>query len=80
MVCAAPRKCPPWPTSSWAPNAIESSSISSGVNSCCSICTSSMSMMNFSKPATSPPSSQPAECMTQLAPARNVGSSVISAS
>ena len=39
MVCAAPRKWPPWPTSSWAPKAIESSSISSGVNSCWSICT-----------------------------------------
>ena len=37
-------------------------------------------MTNFSKPATRPPSSQPAECITQFAPARNVGSIVISAS
>ena len=37
MVCAAPRKCPPWPTSSCAPNARDASSISSGVNSTRSI-------------------------------------------
>ena len=39
-----------------------------------------MSTMNFSKQETSPDSSQPAECMTKFAPARNVGSIVIIAS
>src|SRR5262245_65548139 len=39
-----------------------------------------MSMTNFSYPATKPPSSHPAECMTKLVPARNVGSIVIRAS
>ena len=39
-----------------------------------------MSTMNFSYQLTRPPSSQPAECMTQFVPARNVGSITISAS
>src|SRR5215216_7207197 len=34
--------------------------------------------MNFSEQDTSPPSSQPAACITKFAPARNVGSIVIS--
>ena len=78
MVCIAPRKWPPWPTSRWASNARSSSVISSGVNSFCSSSSTWTSITYFSKHETRPPSSQPAVCITKLVPARKVGSIVIS--
>ena len=75
-VCSAPKKWPPWPTSTWAPNARLSSSTSIGVNCRSMRSRISASATNFAGEVTRPPSSQPVDCQTTLAPAKNADCSV----
>src|SRR5581483_12507655 len=79
-VCCAPKKCPPWPTSTCASKARLASSTSSLANWWIIRSSSSQSAANFSNDVTRPPSSQPADCQHTFAPARNAAPSVFIAS